>query len=121
VSEDSFQITVADLLRRYAPPSVIWFHTPNAGKRSKRTGARLKKMGMRPGVADIVIATSTGTLFLELKDGAKGRKREGQVQFAADCEAAGIPYAVARDVEQAASILHGWGALTINPLVGVAA
>lgn len=32
-----------------------WMHCPNEGKRSKRTGAQLKRQGMKPGFPDVLI------------------------------------------------------------------
>ena len=52
--EDSFQMHVA-LLFSEACRKTVWFHVPNGGKRDKITAARLKQMGVRSGVADIIV------------------------------------------------------------------
>ena len=36
---------------------IIWWHTPNEGKRNVRQGARLKRGGMKAGVPDVIIIT----------------------------------------------------------------
>jgi hypothetical protein len=36
-------------------PGVIWWHTPNGGSRDVREGARLKQIGVKAGVHDILI------------------------------------------------------------------
>jgi hypothetical protein len=52
--EDRLQVQVADYLRLQYP-KVLWFHVPNGGNRNAREGARFKRMGVLPGVADILI------------------------------------------------------------------
>ena len=57
------------LCRRY-PELVLLYHIPNEGKRSKATGARLKKEGMKSGVPDIHLPVAKGefhSLYIELK------------------------------------------------------
>jgi hypothetical protein len=34
---------------------ILWFHPPNEGRRSWRTGATLKRAGMKSGVPDVMI------------------------------------------------------------------
>lgn len=52
--EDAMQIAVANYIRcQY--PKVFWFHCPNGGKRNKIEAAKLKKMGVRRGVPDVLI------------------------------------------------------------------
>ena len=36
---------------------VLWFHPPNEGRRSWRTGVALKRAGMKSGVPDCIIIT----------------------------------------------------------------
>jgi len=81
--------------------------------------ARFKRMGLRPGVADIVIVKGgkqyEGNIqfdgrayFLELKD--KGKKQsENQKQFEADALDAGAEYAVADTLDKAIDALRIWG------------
>ena len=59
-------------------------HIPNEGKRSPRVGAKLKRMGMRPGASDYVLFVPRGEhhgLLIELKT-AGGRVQGNQVEFA---------------------------------------
>lgn len=64
--EDRLQIQVMDYLRLQYP-KVLAFHVPNGGNRSAREGARFKKMGVLPGVADIIIFHNFEVTFIELK------------------------------------------------------
>lgn len=74
----------------------IWFHVPNEGKRTKAYGAKLKRMGMRAGVPDIVMVFKKGkTVFVELKT-AKGKLSKGQNQFKKDCKKNKISYIVSK-------------------------
>jgi hypothetical protein len=124
--EADLQIQVADMLRLYEKQRhFIWFSTPNEllGSARSKGGlgrmARFKRMGLRPGVADIVIVKGgkqyEGNIqfdgrayFLELKD--KGKKQsENQKQFEADALDAGAEYAVADTLDKAIDALRIWG------------
>lgn len=76
-------------------------------------GARLKAMGVRPGVADIYIAWLGGTLWIELKS-ARGRQSPDQVEFQKRVEAIGHHYRVAYSLDgvmmallEAGAPMHG--------------
>jgi hypothetical protein len=113
--EDGLHAFVADALRLYKAPGVVWFHPPNQGPRSPRYAARLKRMGVLAGVADIVVVIEGRAHFLELK-AAKGRLSPAQKAFREASMAASAPYAVASTPEQACNVLLGWGALSGDPL-----
>ena len=51
-NEDDLQRAVAQLLDFYG---WLWFHTPNGGKRGKVQASRLKGLGVKPGVPDVMI------------------------------------------------------------------
>ncbi len=107
----------ADLLRLMARPGVLWLHIANEGARSPRTGAYLKRMGMRPGAADFLIVRYGHAYFLELKTG-KGRLSPAQLVFRADTSDAGCPYSVCRSPEEVRETLDGWGAIrSVSPVV----
>ncbi len=100
----------ADLLRLMARPGVLWLHIANEGARSPRTGAYLKRMGMRPGAADFLIVRYGHAYFLELKTG-KGRLSPAQHDFEADAREAGSPYVVCRTPDGVRGVLEEWGAI----------
>jgi hypothetical protein len=114
--ESDLQGTVMDLLRFNGVPGLIYFHPANEGSRSRRTGAFLKRQGMLPGVADLVIILPGGRAkFLELKT-PDGKASMAQIAFATACAANGSDYWLARTPEEAADCLMNWGALRVNPL-----
>ena len=109
--EHSLQCAVADLLRLNAAPGVIWTHPPNGEHRSKRTGAKLKRMGVRAGAPDfIIILPNRVTACLELK-APKGSLSQAQRLWREDCRKIGVPYSVATTLHDAQDILTAWGAI----------
>ena len=109
--ELALQKFAASLLRLNAAPDVIWFHPPNGEARSARTGGKLKAMGVKPGVPDLVVVLPGGHAhFLELKS-ARGSLSPHQRVFREDCGINGAPYEVATTPEEVESTLRDWGAL----------
>lgn len=53
--EDTIQITVMDWVSLHPDISDFVIHIANEGKRSPRYGAKMKRMGLRKGVSDILI------------------------------------------------------------------
>lgn len=114
-SEFALQVAIVELLERAGTPGVVWFHVPNGEKRSKSTGAKLKRMGVRPGVADLVFIGNGGVVrFLELK-ASDGIFSPDQLTFCHDVEWLGALYAVARSIDDAIRILSAWGAIRTRP------
>lgn len=76
--EDAEQQAVFDWAAFY--PELRWMHAiPNGGKRDKREAARLKRQGVKPGVADIFLPLARGDyygLYIEMKR----RKEQGSSQ-----------------------------------------
>lgn len=102
---------VVQLLRFTAAPGTVWYHPANGEARTAVTGARLKRMGVRPGVADLALVLPGGrAAFLELKS-STGRQSPSQREFEAEVIAAGSLYAVASSVDGAREILREWGAV----------
>lgn len=111
MSEFDLQRFTVQLLTLNGRSDCVWFAVPNGEYRSKRTGARLKAMGVRPGVADIAIILPGGkSAFMELKS-PTGRLSPEQRVFRADAEAAGALYAIADTPELVQFVLASWGAL----------
>ena len=114
--EEQIQAALVAHLHLRCRPGVIWFHVPNGGYRYKTTGAWLKAMGVRAGVADLIFIWSdaidmrkiTRVLCLELK--ARGKKqRPEQQQFQTECGVVGAIYEVADSIDTALAIVKQYG------------
>jgi hypothetical protein len=67
-AEAKLQIQVIELLEKTACRGVVYWHTPNGGKRHIREDVKLKSMGTRSGVCDLILSMPSGEMaFLELK------------------------------------------------------
>lgn len=121
MSEMDLHIFTANLLRLSSADGVLYFHVPNGEYRSKRTGARLKAMGVLRGVADfaIVLPPFGQAAYLELKS-TIGRQSPEQKAFEAACKASGAFYALASTPEMVADVLSDWGVIKQHPFVPVA-
>lgn len=111
--EDDLQELVVKFLNLALPRDVIFFHPANGGFRLKKEAARLKRMGQLVGVADLVFVHQGRTLFLEMKT-ADGVMAQPQREFQRRCKELGIPYAVARSLDDVERVLRRWGV----PLTG---
>jgi hypothetical protein len=110
-AETPIHIAIVDYLRLVLPGALVW-HSANGHYRSKSQGAELKRMGVLAGVFDLTILTHDGRLcFLEVKD-AKGVMSAPQKAFGASLDAAGVPWAVVRSVDDARRVLSLWGIST---------
>lgn len=109
--EGELQRAIVQHLKLLAPANVIWAHIPNGEHRSKRTGARLKALGVQKGMPDLMFVLADGrAAFMELKAKA-GRLSPDQKAFAEKCNLLDIEYLVTSDLDQALSVLRAWGAL----------
>lgn len=108
VKESALQETVAALLRFQARRGVIWFSIPNELPASEKRAARFARMGMKRGVADILVVIHGVAHFLELKT-KKGRQSQDQKAFELECELSGVHYRLARSFDEARAILEEWG------------
>jgi hypothetical protein len=79
-SEDNFQKAVA----RYLDiKGVFWFHCPNGGSRNKAEAAKLKSMGVKAGVPDVLIFEPRKGYYgfaIELKV-AKNKRSDHQMEM----------------------------------------
>ncbi|MGQ3040562.1 MAG: VRR-NUC domain-containing protein [Brevundimonas sp.] len=106
--EDILQMQVARLLPIVAP-DLLWWHTPNGGYRHPREARKLKDMGVRPGVADLVlILPGNIAAFIELKVG-RNPQTDAQKSFQSQCEARGLAYAICKTVDDVLNTLRSWG------------
>jgi hypothetical protein len=108
--ELQLHIALAERLRWQVRPGVIWMHIPNGELREDALGAKLKAMGVRPGVADLMFiwrdkAAALDLLFLELK-ARRGRQTPAQKQFQTDCGVINVRYEIRSDIDSAVELLQ---------------
>lgn len=119
--EIKLHMATADILRRFAREDWRWTHFPAGEQRSKRTGGKLKRMGLQPGWPDFILVSPAGLFHaLELKREGEDLN-EAQSGFHYWLIARGIPRAVCESIDQVVSALTSWGALRVGIRTGVAA
>lgn len=122
--EYRMQISLVQLLRLTCRDDVEFYHCANGELRDIRTAAKLKAMGVRPGVADLFFTWAelvsvvgepslqkvSRNLYLELKRRG-GNLSPAQVQFRDSVTAKGSYYEVADSIDEAVEILKRYGVL----------
>jgi hypothetical protein len=110
MTEAAIQRAIFTHLRTRAAPGVFAFHVPNGGYRLRVEAARLKGLGVRPGVPDVVAIHRGQVYAIELKrDG--GRVTDAQIQAIEDIRAAGGHAQVCYGLDCALAVLEHWGLL----------
>jgi hypothetical protein len=111
VSEDQIQESILGWLELVLPDAIV-FHVPNGGGRSKPEAAKLKRMGVKPGVPDLEVILPDGlTVRLEVKT-AIGRLSVDQQNFHFDLCGMGHLVATVRGVDDTRAALAAWGIKT---------
>lgn len=92
-----------------------FFHCPNGGKRDKRTAEKLKRMGVSPGVPDLIIVeppkgTDRPGAVIEIKK-IGGRVSKEQRAWLQRFELSGFVTAVCYGLDACMSTLEEWGYL----------
>jgi hypothetical protein len=106
-------VTIADLLRQHALPDWDWTHI-NRKAKDAREGKILKTMGVNPHWPDFMLVSPHGSVrYLEVKRVGEPLS-DGQEAFRLRCLHRGIPYAVARTLDDAFVALGDWGCLRIQ-------
>ena len=105
---------VADLLRIAAKPEWIWFHVPNGELRNKAVAGRLKAMGVKAGVSDILLMSPGGARLHALELKREGEKpNDDQKAFLAKVSFMGGSSAWCDNFDKAVEILKHWGAVKL--------
>lgn len=105
-SELAIHCAIVQLLDLTKRPDVMFWHTPNGEKRDKATAAKLKRMGVRPGVSDILIMDGRGFYAMEVK--APGEKPTQDQRDFLDLFAKRGHIAVVESVDQAQEMFMLW-------------
>ena len=108
--EYRLQCLIADILRLQGHEELYWTAIPNGEHRSPRTGARLKRSGVRRGAPDILMIWHGKVIGLELKT-ETGRQSPEQRDTERDWTAAGGLYFVAKGYRAAIEFLDTVGCI----------
>jgi VRR-NUC domain len=106
-AEAQLHAAVIQHLRLRAKPDLLWLHCPNGERRDAIAGAKLKRMGVLPGAADLLLWRAGNSFALELK-APGGRLSAAQKEFLARFAEAGGHTAVAEGLDAAVRTLEGW-------------
>jgi hypothetical protein len=101
---------VVQHLRARGVAGLVFFHVPNGGHRKPVEGAIFKSLGVRAGVADLILVHSGKFFALELK-AEGGRATEAQLAFLSEIDAAGAFTAMPEGLDAALATLESWGLL----------
>ena len=110
LTEEAIQRTVFAHLRMRGASGVFAFHPANGGYRRPTEAARLKGLGVRAGVPDVIAIHRGHVYALELKT-EHGKATEGQLQAIEDIRAAGGHAQICHGLDRALAALEGWGLL----------
>lgn len=108
--EDRLQCAVIEHLRLYGVPGTFWFHCPNGGSRHVAEATKLKRMGTKPGIPDLILLNSGAVYFLELKT-ATGKLSKVQKEAHLAIDDAGFLVATTYGLDEALETLRIWGFL----------
>ena len=105
--EEALHRAVVDLLAIYENRGLLAFcHVSNGEWRHKATGGRLKAMGVRPGVPDLLAWADGGRAFgIELKAGA-GKLSPAQTFWHSTVTALGHRVYVVRSLDEMEAVLR---------------
>ena len=119
MSEYALHVSVVELLDRFALPGVLFWHCNNTVS-NVRYASKLKRLGVKPGVADLTILTPSRRMpcFIEFK-APKGRLSDEQQAFGLQVKLLGCRYEIARSIEEATDWLVEFGAIEAGRITGV--
>jgi hypothetical protein len=106
-SEQIIQRAVCQHLHQRGASGLVWWHTPNGGRRNQVEAAIFSGLGVRPGVADLILLHDGRAFALELKT-EQGRATAAQMQFISEFRGAGGEASVVHGLNQALHTLETW-------------
>ena len=93
---------------QWAKYTELFFHVPNGGRRNPVEAAKFKAMGVKPGVADLLLLVPNKFypyMAIELKS-KKGRASDHQNQFRDAVERVGGKYVLVRSLEEFMGVVN---------------
>lgn len=100
--EHHLQVACVKWFRMQYPQQLI-YAIPNGGQRNAIVAAKLKAEGVTAGIPDLHIPTARNgyhSLYIEMKNGKKGRLSEHQKQTIQRLQYAGHKVAVCRNIQE---------------------
>jgi VRR-NUC domain len=92
-------------------PGLVWLHVPNGGARLPTEAARFVSLGVKPGVADLILLHNAKFYALEIKRDHKARVSPAQRTFIKDVRTAGGEAEIGYGLDDALRKLERWGLL----------
>jgi hypothetical protein len=108
--EAALQRAVCQHLTLNGAPGMMFLKIANEGKRSVAMGAEMKRQGLKPGAADLLIIVNGKPYFLELKRRGES-PTDLQVAFGNEALDCGADYAWSDNIDDALKHLRRWGAI----------
>ena len=100
--EHYLQVAIHDLLTYN---KIFHFSVPNGESRPIRAAARLKAEGLLAGVSDLILVLPKRIVFVEIKNGNKGRLSDAQKNFKNIVESLGFSFFVWKKIEDCQSFI----------------
>jgi hypothetical protein len=109
--EDAIHAGIVEYLCLCAHPKLLWLHVPNSAMVKPSARMYFARLGVLPGVADLLfVLPDKSVAFMEIK-GPDGRLSEAQQAFQAKCALLKLKYRVVRSISEAEEVLRDWNAL----------
>ena len=111
LDESDIHRAVCQHLAARAANDLVWFHPANGGWRHHVEAARFVGLGVKPGVADLILLHAAKFHALEIKAHSKSKVSKAQRQFIADVQNAGGVADVGYGLDDSLHKLEAWGLL----------
>lgn len=112
MTEDDLQISIVKYLElNEEPKQWTFFHVPMTHK-NRQFGSKLKRMGAKAGVSDLVLDVRGRIVYCEVKT-ETGRQSDSQIRWEGCADLRGSKYYVVRSVDDMQMVLEA-EAITIK-------
>ena len=107
--EQAYVIQWRDLMVNQVPELSLLVHIPNGGLRSKPEAVRFKRLGVKPGVSDLMLPVARNGyhgLWIEMKRQHDGKLSKPQKEWIDDMRKQGYKAERANGADEAIAILQ---------------